>query len=143
MRPFGNRLERDTRGTIAVEFALIAPVLVLMAMGVADYGRAMTMRSELDAAARAGLQVLIRNFNDLNGARTAAEGMAAGATVNATVVCKCPDGTTISCTVGTCPSGVRSRTATIAVTRPFTMLVPWPQFDDPMSLQATAVGRLR
>ncbi len=138
-----NRLKRDARGTIAVEFALIAPVLIFMTMGVADYGRAMTQRSQLDAAARAGLQVLLRNFNDVNGARTAAQGMAAGASVTATVVCVCPNGATISCTSGNCPTGVKKRTATIAVTRPFAMLVPWPPFDDPMTLEATAVGRLR
>jgi uncharacterized protein (UPF0333 family) len=138
-----NRLKQETRGTIAVEFALILPVLILIAIGAVDYGRAMTARSQLDAAARAGLQVLVRNMNDTTGAQTAAQSMADGATVTTTLVCRCPNGAAVACTGGTCAIGVPNRIATIDVARSFTMLVPWPSLEDPISLEATAVGRLR
>jgi hypothetical protein len=44
----------DTRGTAAIEFALLAPVLVALALGLADGVRRNLMLIDLDAAAAAG-----------------------------------------------------------------------------------------
>jgi hypothetical protein len=48
------RLLSDTRGTAAIEFALLAPLLVALALGLADGVRRNLMLIDLDAAAAAG-----------------------------------------------------------------------------------------
>jgi hypothetical protein len=51
------RLLSDTRGTAAIEFALLAPVMVLLALGLADGVRRNLLLIDLDAAAGAGAAV--------------------------------------------------------------------------------------
>lgn len=46
----------DRRGTTAVEFALVAPILLLVTLGVIDTGRMMWVASTLDHAAREGVR---------------------------------------------------------------------------------------
>lgn len=48
------KLWRDRRGVAALEFALIAPALFLLTVGIIDVGRMMWMASTLDHAAREG-----------------------------------------------------------------------------------------
>jgi Flp pilus assembly protein TadG len=143
MERFRKRLTGDCRGNVAIEFALVMPLFILMIMAIADYGRAMMARAQLDAAARAGLQVLVRNIADVADAQSAAQGMAPGATVSTSIACVCTNGVAVACSPGTCPVGVPRRTATVAVNRSYTLLFPWPEFDDPMPLAAKAVGRLQ
>lgn len=50
------RFWRCESGSPAVEFAIVAPVLLLMTVGVIDYGLVVRDKSEAEAAARAGLQ---------------------------------------------------------------------------------------
>src|SRR5262245_16184159 len=43
----------DCRGSAAVEFAMTAPILLVLALGVADYGALMTNSASLQGATRA------------------------------------------------------------------------------------------
>jgi hypothetical protein len=52
-RAWGN----EERGIALVEFALIAPVLILLVFGVVDIGRAYRLENQLKNAARAGATV--------------------------------------------------------------------------------------
>jgi len=52
-----HRLRTD-RGAAAVEFAFIAPVLVLLVVGIAEFGRAYNVQNSLSAAAREGVRVM-------------------------------------------------------------------------------------
>lgn len=58
------------RGAVAVEFAIIAPILVLLLMGIIEYGRAYNAQVSLTNAAREGVRVMAVN-NNLVTARTA------------------------------------------------------------------------
>jgi len=49
--------QRNHRGQAMVEFALVIPLLVLMALGLFDAGRAVIFYSELANASRAGARV--------------------------------------------------------------------------------------
>jgi hypothetical protein len=51
-------------GSPAVEFAIIAPMLLLMATGVIDFGMTVRAKSEVEAAARAALQKGFGNMWD-------------------------------------------------------------------------------
>jgi len=44
------RLKLDRRGSIAVEFALVFPLLLLMSFGIIEFGRTMWVRNSLQSA---------------------------------------------------------------------------------------------
>ena len=137
-----SRLPADIGGNIAIEFALVAPVFILMIVGLADYGLATRERAVLDAAARAGLQALLFNSANIGGAEAAATAMAPAAVVTTSIVCTCDSGVGVSCS-GTCPTGLPRRSGRVDVSHDHTLLLNWPGFPDPVVLTATAAGRLR
>ena len=49
-------------GNVSVELALLAPVLLLVLLGVAEYGRAYTEQLSLSRVARAQLQYAVENL---------------------------------------------------------------------------------
>lgn len=51
-------LDRSDQGVIAVEFALVAPVLLLLLFGFVEFGRAYNAKVELTGAVREGARAL-------------------------------------------------------------------------------------
>src|SRR3954471_24982832 len=47
---------RDERGASAVEFAFIVPLLILLVLGIAEFGHAFQVQGTLSAAAREGVR---------------------------------------------------------------------------------------
>jgi Flp pilus assembly protein TadG len=98
------------RGTVTVEFALVAPVLMLLLAAVLN--GALVLRTAVCAAnaARAGAQYGSRSAVaslDTAGMQAAALNSLPGLTLmtaTATRNCKCPDGTAVSCG-GSCVGG--------------------------------------
>lgn len=66
---------RDQRGATAVEFAFIVPLLLVLVLGIAEFGRAFQVQSTLAAAAREGVRVMALQ-NDAAAARTTARSVA-------------------------------------------------------------------
>ena len=97
------------RGMATVEFALIAPLLLLAS--VVDYTMLMRAATAVADAARAGAQygsLSATNASNLAGMQTAALNAAPdidGLQTAAAKVCKCSDGTTVNCTGGACSTG--------------------------------------
>ena len=52
-----NRL-RNERGATAVEFAFIVPLLIVLVLGIAEFGRAFQVQGTLSAAAREGVRLM-------------------------------------------------------------------------------------
>ena len=67
--------ERSERGAVAVEFALLAPVLVMLLLGIMEFGRPYNAQASLSSAAREGVRVMAIS-NDQAAARTAAKNAA-------------------------------------------------------------------
>jgi Flp pilus assembly protein TadG len=67
---------RDERGASAVEFAFIVPLLILLVVGIAEFGRAFQVQSTLSAAAREGVRTMALQ-NDPAAARATVENVAA------------------------------------------------------------------
>lgn len=67
------------RGAAAVEFALLAPVLIMILLGIMEFGRAYNAQLSLTAAAREGVRVMAIS-NDQTSARTAAKNAAVSLT---------------------------------------------------------------
>lgn len=63
------------RGAVAVEFALLAPVLVMLLLGITEFGRAYNVQISLSSAAREGVRVMAIG-NNQTAARTAAKNAA-------------------------------------------------------------------
>jgi Flp pilus assembly protein TadG len=56
---------RDERGASAVEFAFIVPLLILLMLGIAEFGHAFQVQGTLSAAAREGVRAMaLRNDPD-------------------------------------------------------------------------------
>jgi Flp pilus assembly protein TadG len=63
------------RGAVAVEFAIVAPLLVMLLLGIMEFSRAYNAQATLSAAAREGVRVMaISNIQAT--ARTAAKNTA-------------------------------------------------------------------
>ena len=60
------------RGAVAVEFAILAPILVMLLLGIMEFGRAYNAQASLSSAAREGVRVMAIS-NDQAAARTAAK----------------------------------------------------------------------
>ncbi|WAH95873.1 TadE/TadG family type IV pilus assembly protein [Arthrobacter sp. MMS18-M83] len=63
------------RGAVAVEFALLAPVLIMLLLGIMEFGRAYNVQVSLSNAAREGVRVMAIS-NDQTAAKTAAKNAA-------------------------------------------------------------------
>jgi Flp pilus assembly protein TadG len=100
------------RGSVAVEFALLLPVLLLLIFGVIDFGRAINAQITLTQAAREGVRLAALgavNPTVQNRVTLAATGLSP---VTATVTSSCPVG------AGT---GVDAK---VTVTYTFTFITP-------------------
>jgi Flp pilus assembly protein TadG len=101
------------RGAAAVEFALVLPVLLVLVLGIAEFGRAYNVQTILSGAAREGVRVMALQ-NDPAAARAATK--AAASTLSLT------DGQ-ISVTPTNCISTAASTaSATVTVTYPMPFL---------------------
>ena len=98
---------RGQAGIALVEFALVAPLLLLLLAGVLDYGMALRTASSVAAAARAGAQYgsgSPASVSDTAGIRAAAVNAAPDAhnlSVTSTAACQCSGGGAVSCS-GNC-----------------------------------------
>src|SRR5688500_5874278 len=61
---------RDERGATAVEFAFIVPLLIVLVLGIAEFGHAFQVQGTLSAAAREGVRLMALQ-NDPAAARAA------------------------------------------------------------------------
>ncbi len=104
----GRRLARSGYGGALIEMALVTPLLLLLVLGVGDFGRIMFYGITLTNAARAGAAFGsqgLGNLADTNGIRVAAEQEAQNIgpiTVTSQRVCECTSGTAVACTVANC-----------------------------------------
>ncbi len=134
------------RGSIVVEFALVAPVLVLLFLGVADFARVYHVACVVTDAAHAGALYGAQNTTtaaDADGMKNAATSAAqelSGMTVSAAESCNCPDGTAVNCSSGTCP-GTKQVYVSVTAQYAFQTLFPYPGIPHSVGLGRTAVMR--
>jgi Flp pilus assembly protein TadG len=103
------------RGASAVEFALVAPVLVLMLLGIIAFGHAFHVQSALSNAARDGVRVMALSDAPADARQTVIESASPSATVAASQISVTP---TSCAAAGTTGPG----TATVTITYPLNLL---------------------
>jgi Flp pilus assembly protein TadG len=99
MKTLFHRLKnwRDTSGTSAIEFGLIAPVLLLLTIALYDLNDMAYRTSNMQTAIRAGIQYAMNGGEDLDQTETIVNGAwsrkPADGVVDATATCKCAGNT--------------------------------------------------
>ena len=142
LRPLGDR------GTVAVEFAFLAPVLAALTLGAWDFGNCFLESERLASAARAGAQYGIQtaaHATDFAGMAQAARNDANDTDnllgVSATQVCSCPGGASVACT-DSCPGVPQpSFYVKLTVSEDYTTLVTYPFVSNPISLSSQLLIR--
>jgi Flp pilus assembly protein TadG len=139
----------STDGSVAVEFALLAPIIILLAAAIADFGILATKSAGLAATTRIGAEYARAYPYDTSGicqAMQSAMSFAPALSCPATFPrsCECNDETAIACnesctTVGR--PGPNRSFIRITATQSFTPLVPWPGI--PGTLSAATEMRLQ
>jgi len=147
-RTCATRIFRDESGTSAVEFALIAPLLLFLVGGLVDLTRFISQRTQLDAAAQAGADYARAHGWDSAGIQTAVTGATSLAGVSAPapqLATACVSGQTLApTTAGACPAGgPPGRFVTVQATKPFTRLTPLTGLVLPSTITSTALVRLQ
>ena len=57
---------RDERGASAVEFAFIVPLLIVLVLGIAEFGHAFQVQGTISAAAREGVRAMALRNNPVD-----------------------------------------------------------------------------
>ncbi len=101
---------RDERGASAVEFAFIVPLLILLVLGIAEFGHAFQVQGTLSAAAREGVRAMALHNDPAEAkavVRNAASSLDPGIT-DAQITIRVVGGTAASCpTTGAGTTAVR------------------------------------
>jgi Flp pilus assembly protein TadG len=156
------RRDRE-RGSMAVEFAFAAPPVIMLALGVVDYGSLMNKWASLRGATRAGAEYVVANWNNatVTDPTTGAEQQVCGflgltlssttcspVTPTVATACTCSDDSTVSCpssgSSNPCSSYSDPRvlvSVTVTATESFTPIASWASFAFPSTVTASTVVR--
>jgi Flp pilus assembly protein TadG len=146
---FLRAFRRTDAGGAALEFAVVIPVLVLLGIGVVDFGRAFFTGIAVANAARAGAQWGAHTV-DASGKpdsmRIVAENDAqdiGSITVTTNRVCKCTTGVGVDC-AGTCPTVGYEQPevfVTVAVSKTVNFILRYPGIPQSMTFRDSATFR--
>lgn len=103
---------RRERGSAAVEFALVLPILVLLVLGIIEFGRIYNVQTTVSGAARESVRTMALT-NSTSSARSAAKNAAAN--LNLT------DGQ-IAISPSSCPTSSAPTNVTVTITYPVTLV---------------------
>jgi Flp pilus assembly protein TadG len=139
-----NRRKRS--GSAALEMAITMPVLVLVLLGTADFGRVFYDAIALESAARCGAQFAVvtsANHDDLTGMEQAALNDLQnlnGATARAIKVCRCSWGAETDCSTNCSSKRMYVR---VTVEKTFNTIVPYPGIPSSTVLRASSTMRIK
>jgi Flp pilus assembly protein TadG len=143
---------RDLRGcqsgASAAEFALIAPLIVLLITATIDFGGLIYTRLQVASAAHAGASYAsTQGFNQAAINDATADGASISlATATSSETCGCPDAAMVitPATCGaTCASGaVAGRYVTVSASATYPLTYSWPGLSNPVNIATTATVRI-
>ena len=142
-------LRRSEAGSAIVELAVAFPILALVALGVSEFGKVYYAAITVAGAARTGAQYGAQStVTSVDTARInqAARNDAvdvAGISVTSNRFCRCPDGSTPSCT-GRCSSfGGPEVFVRVSANKTVTFVMKYPGLPSTLSLSTTATFRVQ
>jgi Flp pilus assembly protein TadG len=130
---FLSKLQRDSRGAVVIETAIVAPVLVMLALGAFETSRIVSRQMEIQSAVAEAAQIAIAAKPDTSAERTTLKNIIRAsaslddAEVTITNVYRCGSTATTVTTAASCAgSDVITTYLNIAVTDIYTPL--WTTF---------------
>jgi Flp pilus assembly protein TadG len=110
--PLSSSPKARDRGTAAVEFALVLPVLLLIVFGIIDFGRALNAQIVLTGAAREGVRLAALGYTN--------------AAIQARVAAAAPDlsGVAVTVAASCAPGAGPTADAEVNVTYSFSFITP-------------------
>jgi Flp pilus assembly protein TadG len=158
--PFWRRALQHVGGAAALEFALLAPLLILIAIGTTDYAIFTVKRQQLAAAARAAAQYALTYADPYDGynsstnpvlgaAKTLGIQLApAGSTGTVTYYCQCVTSANVvvpesNCVTPTCTPLPVQNYVQAALSGTYTTLINYPGFPASISMSSTTILRKR
>lgn len=140
-------LSKSAEGNIAVEMALVLPLMTMLLGGIYQYASGVAQTMSLTRAARAAAQYAMENPSDTTGIQNAAQNAgnltAANLSVTTTTYCMCSDGTSVSCS-GTCAADTNpEQYVSVTITQPYTPPLHYNGMSTPSTLRGSAVMRVR
>lgn len=153
---FGLRFSRLTAfrgaadGTSAIEFGIIAPMLVAVMVPLIDLGLGFYQKMQVEDAAQAGAQYAMAhgwNSTAIQNAVSAATGIA-GLTASPapTQSCGCPNGTSVTPAAcgNNCDDNQPAGTyVTVSAQAVYGTLIPYPGLGNSITLTAQSMARIR
>lgn len=146
------QLLRSEAGSSLIEATVLAPVLLFLLLGAADFGHGYYLAEEVASAAHSGAAYAIQNpgniSSDTTGIQNAAKSDAPNVTglTIATPVwgCECSDGSSFSAKCASVPSGCSANwvyKVTVTASATYTLLFPWPGLPSSIPLSSSATMR--
>lgn len=136
------------QGISLVEMALVIPFLLLIVIGIIDFGRAYYLYNEVVGAAHAGAIYGSQFPTQTANIQTAGQNNApdvSGISVSASYGCECLDGTEASASCATSPSCSSSNNEVyyviVTASATYTPLVPWPGVPSSVPMSQTVEVR--
>jgi len=131
-------------GASALEFALLAPVMLMVMVGIVDIGSVIRDKVELNnAAATAARYVLHEEYSENNLVGVATGGSALDAddvTAAVETVCGCAGGVVAVCGDDCADGEPSGRYMLVSLTKTNEMIIPYPGFSD---MDITGQSRMR
>ncbi|HEX3465222.1 MAG TPA: TadE/TadG family type IV pilus assembly protein [Candidatus Elarobacter sp.] len=144
----GSRNRHGERGQAIAELACIAPLVLLLLIGVVEVGRFASFSIMVANAARAGVQYGAQNLitaADTTGMQNAATADAqnvSGLTATASYFCKCADGSASTCLPTDCSTSHRLTYVQVNTTGTFTSLVHFAKLTPSVTIASSATMRV-
>jgi Flp pilus assembly protein TadG len=140
----------DARGASAIEFAVILPPLILMAIAIVDLGQGINRNMEVQNAAQMGAQYAVTNGNDTTAITTVVTESTHFDGVQASPApyqfCGCASDTSVAeiscdseCDGGTPPGSY----ITVSAQGVYSTIIPYPLLPSSFTLTAQSTVRLQ
>lgn len=130
----GSRRQKNRRGVAAVEFAMVAPIFIVLVFGMIEYGRMVMVQQILTNASREGARIGVLDGTTTAQVTTAVTNYLTGASVT---------GATVAVTPSPPSSATYGNPVTVTVSVPFSSVswLPSPWFLGGQTLKAVAIMR--
>ncbi len=147
-----NKLVRSESGSSIIEAAILAPVLLFIMIGAADFGHGYYLAEEVASAAHSGAEYAIQNpgaiSSDTSGIQIAAKDDAPNVPSLSVATpawgCECSDGSSYSAHCASVPSSCTTNwvyKVTVTASASYTPLFPWPGVPNAIALSSSATLR--
>ena len=140
-----SRFRRDCKGTSALEFALAAPMLALVLLGITDGFSAVAEVSSMRGAVKNGANYVIKGGTDLDATKQAVSSAWThkpdSAQINASYACSCA-GASNACTT-LCPDGTSVPHKSMTISASTYVDAPFWVPTDPWTITNSQVVRVR